>query len=38
LGAAPKAVLLPEKILDFVASWVWTSSPMTVSHFMEKAS
>src|SRR5690606_37846303 len=31
LGAAPKAVLLPEKIFDLVASWVWTSSPMTTS-------
>jgi len=34
LGAAPKAVLLPEKIFDWVASWVWTSSPITVSHFI----
>ena len=34
LGAAPKAVGAPEKILDWVASWVWISSPMTVSHCM----
>jgi hypothetical protein len=34
LGAAPKAVGAPEKILDLVANWVWISSPMTLSHCM----
>ena len=36
LGAAPKAVLLPEKIFDWVESWAWTSSPITTSHFMPR--
>src|SRR5690554_1373112 len=31
LGSAPKAVEAPEKILDAVFSWAWTSSPMTTS-------
>src|SRR5574338_360814 len=31
LGSAPKAVLAPEKILEAVLSWAWTSSPMTTS-------
>ena len=31
---APNAVDAPEKIFERVASWVWTSSPMTVSHFI----
>src|SRR5687768_8438505 len=32
LGAAPNAVEAPENIFDSVESWVWTSSPITVSH------
>src|SRR5450631_2387227 len=32
LGAAPNLVEAPEKILDFVESWVCVSSPMTTSH------
>src|SRR5690554_2048055 len=31
LGSAPKAVEAPEKILEAVVSWAWTSSPMTTS-------
>jgi hypothetical protein len=31
LGAAPKRVLLPEKILDAVESCVCVSRPMTIS-------
>jgi hypothetical protein len=34
LGAAPNVVAAPENIFDFVESWAWVSSPMTVSHFM----
>ncbi|CFW33209.1 Uncharacterised protein [Bordetella pertussis] len=34
LGAAPKRVLLPEKILESVESWVCVSRPMTISQFM----
>ncbi len=30
-GAAPKAVLAPEKILLTVDSWAWVSRPMTTS-------
>src|SRR5690625_2710056 len=32
LGAAPKRVLLAEKIFDCVDSWAWISSPRTISH------
>ena len=33
LSADPsKRVLLLEKILDSVESWVWVSSPITISH------
>jgi hypothetical protein len=31
LGAAPNAVLLPQKIFEAVSSCAWTSSPITVS-------
>ena len=31
-GSAPKVVALPEKIFDWVLSWAWISSPITVSH------
>jgi hypothetical protein len=34
LGSAPKAMLLPEKIFDFVCNWAWVSSPMTTSHWL----
>ena len=34
LGSAPKVVALPEKIFDWVESWAWISSPITVSHCM----
>ncbi|MNI71730.1 hypothetical protein D3C73_1276190 [compost metagenome] len=34
LGAAPNCVLLPEKILESVESWVCVSSPMTISQFI----
>src|SRR3546814_4402669 len=30
-GSAPYAVAAPEKILDCVRSWQWTSSPITTS-------
>jgi hypothetical protein len=36
-GSAPKAVLAPENIFERVASWVWTSRPITVSHAMRAA-
>jgi hypothetical protein len=32
LGGAPNAVEHPQKILDFVLSWAWTSSPITDSN------
>src|SRR5579864_7002755 len=32
LGAAPKPVGHPQKILVWVASWTWTSSPITGSY------
>ena len=32
LGCAPKLVGQPQKILVAVASWTWTSSPMTGSY------
>ena len=31
LGGAPKVVGQPQNIFERVASWAWTSSPMTVS-------
>ncbi len=31
LGSAPKPVEQPQKILDAVFSWMWTSRPMTGS-------
>src|SRR3990172_6193788 len=31
-GGAPNAVLQPQKSLDRVRSWQWTSMPMTVSN------
>jgi hypothetical protein len=31
LGSAPNAVDAPLKILDWVLSWTWISSPITVS-------
>src|SRR5271167_2792264 len=33
LGSAPKLVGHPQKILVRVASWTWTSSPITGSYF-----
>src|ERR1051326_632675 len=33
LGGAPKLVGQPQKILVAVASWTWTSRPMTGSYF-----
>lgn len=35
-NTADLPVLLPEKIFDWVESWVWTSSPITTSHFMPR--
>src|SRR5690606_38293473 len=32
LGAAPKPADAPEKSLDSVKAWAWTSSPITTSH------
>src|SRR5690349_14517894 len=33
-AGAPNAVDAPEKIFERVFSWAWTSSPITVSHFI----
>jgi hypothetical protein len=33
LGAAPKLVAHPQKIFVRVASWTWTSNPITASYF-----
>src|SRR6185369_10435629 len=35
LGSEPKAVEQPQKILESVLSWTWTSRPMTGWNFME---
>src|SRR5699024_11936321 len=38
LGSLPNAVEQPQKILVLVASSVWTSSPITISHSIVLAS
>ena len=37
-GALPNSVLHPQKIFVFVASSIWTSSPMTVSYCFDMTS
>src|SRR5271157_2239497 len=36
-GGAPKLVGHPQKIFVFVASWTWTSSPITGSYLAMRA-